>query len=99
MIACSYLSLATAAITHNLVRPVLTTEPVLFIREGRHLLLSNKNESFVANSTALSQERNRTNEREEESVETEGGGLIYLITGPNNSGQMSAIASESSTAD
>lgn len=80
---CSYIALAHAAITHNLVRPTMTRDSVLLIRDGRHLLKETKMDTFVANSTSMfGPENQRANGNAADRV----GGKIHIVTGPNNSG-------------
>jgi len=87
-----YIALAHAAILNNLVRPVMTSEPVLLISQGRHLLRSKTiAEPFVANSTVLGPDRHEWMRQHQEADGSESmigaGGRIQIITGPNNSGK------------
>jgi DNA mismatch repair ATPase MutS len=61
---------------------------MLVIKHGRHLLLEKKLDAFVANSTALGTVKTEATDLESgESDSRVGGGLIHIITGPNNSGK------------
>jgi DNA mismatch repair ATPase MutS len=82
----SYLALAYAAVTNNLVRPQMTTDSVLLIADGRHLLQEKRLDNFVSNSTELGTMKEARNNETREKEAQRGGGLIHIITGPNNSG-------------
>lgn len=67
-------ALAELAATRNYVRPVLVDEPVLEIRDGRHPVLEQvlPPGTFVPNDACL---------------DRDGGGLFWLVTGPNMAGK------------
>jgi DNA mismatch repair protein MutS len=50
-------ALATHALQHNWSAPLLVAEPALDIREGRHPVVENQIERFIANDCCLSDER------------------------------------------
>ncbi|XP_023641568.1 DNA mismatch repair protein MSH5 isoform X3 [Capsella rubella] len=65
------LSLAYVAHQNNYVRPVLTIESLLDIRNGRHVLQEMAVDTFIPNDTEIS----------------DSAGRIHIITGPNYSGK------------
>ena len=65
-----HIALAKAAKELSLVRPRLTTDNVLHITAGRHLLHARCVEQFVPNDTKLGEEGRK-------------GGQLHIITGPN----------------
>ncbi|XP_047306784.1 DNA mismatch repair protein MSH5 isoform X2 [Impatiens glandulifera] len=66
-----FLSLALVARQNNYVRPTLTTENLIVIQNGRHVLQEMTVDTFIPNDTRISDDRGRIN----------------IITGPNYSGK------------
>ena len=67
-------ALAELAATRNYVRPILVDEPILDIRDGRHPLLEQvlPPGTFVPNDATM---------------DADGGGMFWLVTGPNMAGK------------
>lgn len=50
----SLIALAEAAVTYDLVRPTMKEEPVLSIKNGRHILHELKSSPYIPNDTLMS---------------------------------------------
>lgn len=48
-----YLSLASVALLHNFTEPKMVNDPIVFIEEGRHIILEQTVTSFVPNNTLI----------------------------------------------
>lgn len=64
-------SLTTAARKHRYSRPIMTTENVLEIKQGRHPIMEQITDAFIPNDISLNKD----------------GPRIILLTGPNSSGK------------
>lgn len=68
-----FASLAAVAERNNFIRPIMNTEGIIQIRDGRHPVVEQmiSNDMFIANDTYLDNDKNR----------------ISIITGPNMAGK------------
>ncbi|KAF2632157.1 hypothetical protein BU25DRAFT_487709 [Macroventuria anomochaeta] len=92
------LALAQGAKTYNLVRPRITLENTIQIKQGRHILQERTVSSFVPNDTFIvagagdngsdaDQCRGSSSCLQGSSVSQEGGPSMLVLTGPNYSGK------------
>jgi DNA mismatch repair protein MutS len=90
--------LADLAVSRQYVRPELSDEPILHIKDGRHPVLDQTLPAgtFVPNDVILEQDRRPHAPREEDTLtrsvrSTMDGGMFLLITGPNMAGKSTYI--------
>ncbi len=86
----SYTALAQAASQYRLCRPQMTTENVIDIEQGRHLLQELSVAQYVPNDTYLvgGQEQDKPSESDTATGRsTDELPSVLIITGPNNSGK------------
>ncbi len=68
----AFQSLAEAADNFNLQRPNIVDESVIYIKEGRNMIIEGSTETFIPNDTSICHGRE---------------GSVQLLTGPNGSGK------------
>ncbi|UPX10844.1 uncharacterized protein EKO05_0001482 [Ascochyta rabiei] len=94
----SLLALAQGATTYNLVRPHMTLENIIQIKNGRHIIQERTAPSFVPNDTSIvggpgdkgldaGQQYGSSSDLQGNSMTYEGGASMLVLTGPNYSGK------------